>query len=367
MTAKREQARTTIRSVAERAGVSVKTVSRVIGGHPNVSEATRSRVREVMAQMEYTPSAAARSLRGQHKGAVTIIADNLTTTPDSFEIVRGVREVTEREAHLLMIGETSGDRAVFATLLDEFRSQRSAAILKVTMSHQQVFVEQRVNQSPMVLVNCFEAYDRYPTVVPDDRGGSAAATSALLGLGHDRVALVGLLPDMVATRLRHHGYLEAHADAGVPVDDRLVRHAVSTTEADEFAPLADVLEELFALDEPPTAVMCGNDKMALRTLMWVQQRGHVVPDDVSVVGFDDYRLITENTLPRLSTVQLPYFEMGRHAAQLGLDRAAARRVLLPCTFVARDSTGAPSRGLTSRPAVLPRPSASPQRHPGDVG
>ena len=341
--------RPTIREVAERAGVSVKTVSRVLSGHDSVREQTRARIEAVMAGMEYFPSAAARSLRGRRTGIVSLITDHLTTTPHSFELVKGVQSVCDERGALLMIGKTDDNPETFQRLVAEFRRHRTDAIIKATMHHRRVRIRGTFTTCPLVLVNCFEAENRYPSLVPDDRGGAYAATRFLLMKGHRRIAFLGLSPDMVATQLRGAGYRRALDEAGL-AEHTMVRQGTDDGPADEFRSLPQLLSDLLARPKPPTALFCGNDKMAMRTLMLLASMGVHVPRDISVVGFDDYRFISENVVPPLTTMSLPYYAMGARAAKLALDRAAAHRILIPCTLMERRSVAAPApRASTGGP------------------
>lgn len=328
----------TIREVAKQAGVSIKTVSRMLSGHEGVRDETRRKIQKVMDGMEYYPSAAARSLRGQGTGLVALITDKLTTTPDSFEIVKGVQAACRERGKLLMIGETGGDKEVFERLVIEFRRQRPEALIKAAICHGEIVVEQTFSTCPLILVNCFERDGKFPAVLPDDQGGARAATEYVIHLGHRRIGHLGLLPDMVATRLRREGYLDALRSAGIPIDERLIRLGGSLPTGYEFAELPGVIRSLLDVDPPPTVIMCGNDKMAMRALMILHQMGIRVPEELSLMGFDDYRLISEHLIPPLSTVSLPYFDMGVRATELALGRGAgAQPVLMKCPVVPRES------------------------------
>ncbi len=330
----------TIREVAKKAGVSIKTVSRMLSGAEGVRDETRRRIQKVMDGLEYYPSAAARSLRGQKTGLIAFITDSLTTTPDSFEIVKGVQTTCAREGRLLMIGETNGDAEALNRLVVEFRRQRPDAVLMASMSHTRIVVEHSFATCPLVLVNCFEADNRFLAVVPDDYGGALDATRRMLELGHRRIGHLGLDPETIATKLRLDGYVQAHREKGMPVDEALVCVDASQAEGSEFVQLPAIIDRMLNLPDPPTVLMCGNDKMALRTLLLLHAKGLHVPDDISLVGFDDYKVISENLLPQLTTVALPYFEMGVRAAELAMKPAHPKRILSPCRVVERDSTRA---------------------------
>lgn len=327
----------TIHDVAFKAGVSIKTVSRVLNGASEVSEKTRIRIEQAMHSLDFTPSAAARMLRGRPTGLVAVIAERLTTTPDATEIIRGIHLVCEQLGKVLLIGETGGKAAVANRLVADMRERRVEAILFATSFHSEVHIEQLLGRTPTVLANCFEASGRFTQVVPDDEGGGYAATKLVLEAGHRRIAFLQLIPDMVATSLRLRGFHQAMKDYGVTPNTEWLIHAAETSEADEFAHLSQAVDRLFATKIPPTAILCGNDKMALRVIFILQQRGLRVPVDVSVVGFDDFRMISEALAPGLTTVSLQYRRIGEISARFALEGTSAEptTVRLPCLPVMR--------------------------------
>ena len=343
----------TIYDVARRAEVSVKTVSRALNSFSGIREETKTRIERAMDELDYHPSAAARSLRGRGTDIVAVVADNLTVAPDSFEIVKGVQSVCATRGKLLMIGEMKGRRHGLKLWIRNFLRQRAEAILVVTLAHRHIDVQQCSRNSPLVLINCFSDSARHSCVVPDDEGGAFSLATALLRQGHRRIAHLGLPPDMMAARLRAAGYRDAHRRFGLPVDERLIVSGFSQ-HADELHDLPRVLDALLSLSPPPTALMCGNDKMAMRALMLLRAGGVRVPEDISLAGFDDYRMLSQGLIPSLSTVALPYFDMGATGAAMALDGVTPQRVVMPCPLVLRDST-APYRGSASDLARIARP------------
>ncbi|MBB3062304.1 LacI family DNA-binding transcriptional regulator [Microbulbifer rhizosphaerae] len=307
-----------IKDVAELAGVSVKTVSRILGGFEGVSPRTRERVQEAMNRLEYYPSAAAQSLRGKETGLVSLITDHLTTTPDAYEIVAGIQSVCERHGKLLLIGETGGSDKNFQSLVEDFRRQRAQAIIFATMYHREVEIKQSFERCPLILLNCFDAHSGYPSIVPDDEQGAFDATEHLLARGHKRIAFLTLFEDMPATPLRTRGYRRAHEQRGIEIDPSLVVAGVFRDPEDEFSGLEARLKALLDGPDAPSAILCGNDKMAMRVYMQAITLGFRVPGDLSIVGYDNYRMIAENLVPKLTTVSLPYFRMGELAAELAI-------------------------------------------------
>lgn len=316
----------TINDVAKLANVSVKTVSRILTGQNNVSDKIRQKVEVAMKTLEYYPSAAATALRKQTSGIVSLITDNLTITPDSFEIVAGVQSVCEKQGKMLLIGETGGSAKNFSRIAEDFRRHRAEAIIYATFFHKQVDITESFSRCPLILVNCFEANLRYPTILPDDESGGYTAAKTLIGVGHKRICHLTLHLDMPAAQLRLKGYQDALNDAGINYDTDLVRVGVTTDKKDEFVNMPQLLESIFNLKSPPTAIMCGNDKMAMRVYMLVRRMGYRIPEDISIVGYDNYSIIAENLLPQLTTVELPYFKMGVKAAELAVSINATAEV-----------------------------------------
>ncbi|MES3020209.1 MAG: LacI family DNA-binding transcriptional regulator [Pseudomonadota bacterium] len=335
----------TIHDVAEKAGVSIKTVSRVLNDASSVSEKTRDRIEQAMKALDFAPSAAARMLRGRPTDLVAVIAEKLTTTPDSSEIIKGIQSVCEEQGKMLIIGETGGKASTANRLVADMRTRRVEAFIFATPFHREVTLHEMLGQTPTVLANCFEASARYPQVIPDDEGGGYAAAQAVLQAGHRKIAFLQLIEGMVATDLRLLGFQRAMREHGVAPNANWLVYGASPVDDGEFCQLSGSIERLFATANRPTAILCGNDKMALRVIFILQRRGLRVPDDVSVVGFDDFRLISEALDPGLTTVSLPYREIGELAARRALSPAAElpATVLVPCRAVMRGTVAPPAK------------------------
>jgi LacI family transcriptional regulator len=333
----------TIHDVAEKAGVSIKTVSRVLNDASSVSEKTRLRIEQAMQILDFAPSAAAQMLRGRPTDLVAVIAERLTTTPDSSEIIKGIQSVCEEQGKMLIIGETGGRASVANRLVADMRTRRVEAIIFATPFHREVTLNEVLGQTPAVLANCFEAAPRFAQVVPDDEGGGYAAAQVVLQAGHRRIAFLQLIEDMVATGLRMRGFRRAMQEHGVRPDEAWLLHGAMPAAADdEFSQLKSTIERLLAHADRPTAILCGNDKMAMRVIFILQRRGLRVPEDVSVVGFDDFRLISEALDPGLTTVALPYREIGAIAARQAFgERQEAGILRVPCHAVMRGTVMPP--------------------------
>lgn len=312
----------TIYDVAKAAGVSPKTVSRVINGDAPVGRSTREIVEKAIADLGYVPSNAARVMRSNRSGLIGLITGAISNTPEPAEpaglpelyIVQGVQEIFAAEAKTLMIADTGGRSDRIAPLVTTFRQHRVEGLIYVADFHQKTSFERRPGDPPVVLVNCYDDAGT-PSVLPDDRASQQALVARLIAAGHRRIAYLTLSATMDATRLRLEGYRDAHRAADIAVDDALVVEAYRR----DHGPMQDALDHVLSLPEPPTVICCGNDEMAMRLYGMLRTRGIEVPERISVAGFDNYRAISETLFPPLTTAELPYREMGRQAAGLLLD------------------------------------------------
>lgn len=326
----------TIKEVAQAAGVSVKTVSRYLSGYQGIRDTTRDKIRNAIESLDYHPSAAAQSLRGVGSKVIAMVADYLSAASGTPDIIRGAQQVCGEHGKLLMVGETGGSKESFNTLMDGFQRQRVEAILFATAAHSQVSIDRDITRCPLVLINCFDSARDLPHVTPDDFNGSYEATRALLDAGHSNIAMIGLPADMISGEQRRRGYEKAMLDSSAQPASILFRNCESGDGENSFEGLPDILDEVLALQPRPTALMLGNDEMAMRTMQLLAERDISVPADISLVGYDDCQLIATNLLPQLATVKLPYYEMGRTAALLAIEGENVQKSL-HCPFVPRAS------------------------------
>jgi LacI family transcriptional regulator len=338
----------TITTVAARAGVSIKTVSRVMNEPDSVAEATRERVLAVAAELNFVPDQRARAMRSGRSGVVGFLSDVIATTPYSVDIVRGVEDALAERGISLLIGNTENRPGGLPTILRSFRASRVEGIVFATMFHRQADEFAAGESLPAVLVNCFFTGGGIPTVLPDDEAGGHAVGKYLIGLGHRRIAYLTLPPDAEATRLRRSGLMRAFADAGAPFPAGLVvAGQLSAPHLDQNFAYETALE-LLGRRPRPTAIFCGNDELALQVYNAAAALGVRIPDDLSVVGYDDYHLFSQGLRPALTTVELPYRRMGRIAAGLLTQRisdgpAATQTIRVEGPLVVRHSTAAPAQ------------------------
>lgn len=312
----------TIYDVARRAGVSPKTVSRVLNSDGPVGEKTREAVEAAMRELGYVRSNAARMMRAQKSGIIGLITGAISTKnqpstqqglPDLY-IVQGIQRALESSGMTVMIADTAGRNDRVPHLIDTFLSHRVEGLIYVAEYHQEVNLTQLPDDTPLVLANCFDARGT-PAVVPDDRRLQRDLVRRLIAAGHRRIAYLSLRPDMVAGRLRPQGYREALEEAGLPFDPALLQHV--DFDQPEIGPqlLWDTIDRILQLDQPPSVLCCGNDQMAMMVYGILRSMGRKVPDEIGVAGFDNYRAIAETLYPPLTTVDLPYNAIGVRAGE----------------------------------------------------
>ncbi len=313
----------TIYDVARAAGVSPKTVSRVLNGDAPVKKHTRDAVQKAMADMGFVPSSAARSMRSNKSGLVGLITGAISTKPEGPEpqglpdlgIVQGIQRVMANSGKTLMIADTGGQFDRVAPLINTFLQHRVEGLIYVAEFHQRVVLPPIPAGQFLVLANCFDDLCT-PAVLPDDRRCQHDLVAQIIQNGHRRIGFLTLLKTQTASGLRTEGYREALAEAGIEFDPSLVVTPYPDRNLMDSQLLWDAIDRLLTLPQPPTVLCCGNDEMALRVYGILRTRNIRVPEDISVAGFDNYRVIAETLYPPLSTVVLSYTAMGARAADL---------------------------------------------------
>lgn len=364
--------RTTMTDVATAAGVSQTTVSLVLNPHSGakLSEATRNRVLDAVARLGYrsTRQAAPAPARpGGGRNLIVYLADELSTTQHPAVNIDGAREAAWNHNCLLAVYATRGDEALeLATLQATLANPSVLGIIYATISTREVELPHGFGELPAVLLNCYDAERRYPSVVPAEVAGGHVGTEHLLARGHRRIGFINGEPWMDAARDRLKGYRQALATADLPFDPRLVRDGdwmVDTGRAHALSLLAE--------PAPPTALFCANDLMAIGAIDAVRSLGLRVPEDVSVLGYDDQE-VARHMDPPLSTMVLPNFELGQTAVDLLVQRAASmaapaerqRMLKVECPLVERSSVAAPA-GAAGAPRGVPAKRLQPaKRRPG---
>lgn len=334
--------------VARLADVSPATVSFVLNetAGQTISDETRRRVLQAVAELDYRPNRAAQGLRQGRSATIGFVSHDADFGVFAASAIKGAHEASIRHGNLLLLVNTGGSNRQAAQLVGELLDRQADALIFAAAGTRSVVVPKHAGRVPTVLLNCFTPHDPTATILPDEERGGREATQALLDLGHRDIAYLTGTPSAWATKARLRGFREALRAAGLDPKD----HAVlsGNYQADSGHELA---RTLLRRGHRPTAIMCGNDRMAVGALFALLEAGLRVPEDVSVMGYDDQFQLAAEIRPALSTVRLPYDVMGRLAAEqlaAGGPAVQAGRTLVHCPLVMRDST-APLAGQPGRP------------------
>ncbi|MFE6197354.1 LacI family DNA-binding transcriptional regulator [Streptomyces sp. NPDC057838] len=331
--------RVTITEIARRAGVSVPTVSRVVNGRSDVSPQTRARVEDLLRRHGYRKRPAAPGVRA---GLIDLVFNTLDS-PWAVEIIRGVEEVAHAAGVGTVVSALHGRSGDAREWMRNLRARASDGVVLVTSALEPTLHEElRILGVPLVVVDPAgsPALD-VPTIGAANWSGGLAATEHLLSLGHRRIGLIAGPPRLLCSRARLDGYRAALEGAGVPPDSSLVAPGDFRPESG-FAACNLLLD----LPEPPTAVFAAGDRMALGAFEALRRRGLRVPQDMSVVGFDDLPEVRWSS-PPLTTIRQPLTDMGRLAARTVLrlthdEHPDPPRVELGTHLVIRSSTAPPA-------------------------
>jgi LacI family transcriptional regulator len=329
-----------IRDVAAEAGVSVTTVSHVMNEAPNaqVRAETRERVLAAAERLGYKPNRMARSLRTRQTRTIALISDTIATTPYAGQMILGAQRAAQDKGFTVVLFNTGEDPEVEKRELKAALDYQVDGVIYATMYHRVVSVPKQLDGTPVVLLDAESPDSDAPSVVPDEVTGGRTATEELTSQGHRRIGFINNTDDVPATSGRLQGYRDGLAAAGLEYDASLVVNDVSETWGGYRAARA-----LLSGTDRPTAVFAYNDRMAMGAYRAAAEAGLRIPNDLSIVGFDDQQLITRGLYPELSSVALPHFDMGFWAgetlAQL-LDEPESelttpRPLLMPCPLVRR--------------------------------
>ena len=315
----------TLKDVARMASVSTKTASRVLNDDPKVAPGTRAAVIEAMQALDYVPDAAARSLRAGTDRMVGVVVDSVG---DVFfaQLVARIEAVLDEAGYRVLIASSNRDPQRERDTVQSFVQRRCAGVI-VAPSRRDSLVGVRLRDVPVVFVDRAGDVPGAQSVVVDDFGLARLATSHLIAHGHRRIALLSDLPKVETTARRHEGFRAAMAEAGLPVDERLVR-----SDCPGPSEVMRVIESLLALDEQPTALISTNTRLSLGVVPALHQHGRT---DIALVAFGDFAM-AESLTPAVTVIDHSPEAVGAAAARALLDRlqpADAAAATEPITFV----------------------------------
>jgi LacI family transcriptional regulator len=340
--------RVTMTDIAKAAGCSQAAVSFVLNNTPGMrlSQQTRDRVIEAARQLGYVApvfsSPPGLATASKLDGVIGFAVDQLATSPEAVVAIEGARQASWNAGNVLLVTQTMSDPVMEPRAIKALTSSGISALIYMTIFTREVEMPDyfRELDIPIILLNCYTADYAFPSVVPSEIAGGQTSTRHLIAHGHHRIATITGEPWMQAAQDRLTGYRRALATADIPFDPELVIEGDWSASAGYSATM-----KLLALTDPPTAIFCQNDRTAIGCYEALKEAGLRIPEDMSVVGYDDEE-ISRHLVPPLTTSILPHQAMGQWAIE-HLDSSISSRerrypiTKLECSLVKRASVAAP--------------------------
>lgn len=327
----------TISDVARRAKVSRSTVSRVLNNQMHhVREETRRAVLEAARELDYKPNSIARSLKTKRSHCIGVVTDDIDT-PYLPSMLKAIEQYVFSRGYSALVcntGYESDRQRAYVEMLAQRQVDGIIFAASLVYSH----TDELMNSGlPIVYACSHSPHEKKNSVLPDDVHAAEQVVDHLVGLGHRRIGYINGPEHVIPSQERIRGYKDALKGHEIQFDERLIRNG----EWEDPQSGYQAAKELLALDNPPTAIFAANDIMAAGVIDAAHDLGLRVPDDVSVIGYDD-RDVARFLKPSLTTVRLPMADIGSAAAQMLIDclehgEALMDSTYVPCQFVVRDS------------------------------
>ncbi len=329
----------TMSDIARLAGVSRTSVSFVLNNHTSsasIPAETKERILEAAKKLSYRPNLAAQVLHTNQTHTIGFITDEIVTTPYAVNIIRGAQDAAWAQGKLLLIVNTDSNPTMIETAVEMMLGRQVEGIIYAAMYHHKVALPANIYEGSAVLLDCFSDDHSLPSVVPDEVQGGRTATEVLLNKGHRRIGFINTVDRTPAATGRLEGYKQALQAYDIPFDENLVRsHAGETRGGYQGT------QELLQVRDPPTAIFCFKDGMAMGIYDALRTLGLSIPNDVAVMGFDNQELIAAQLSPPLSTIQLPHYEMGMWAVEFLLEHNDESmppvQHVIECPYIERQS------------------------------
>jgi LacI family transcriptional regulator len=331
----------TIRDVAKLAGVSISTVSRVMNAPETVVPEKRRRVQEAIERLQYQPNAFARGLIYKKSNIIGVMIPDIEN-PYYAGLLRGIQDAAVRLKHSVIICNTDHDKSrMLAYARNLFEKQADGIIFASDTLFREFYDEMKRSKLPFVLISTEAPEYDVPSVDIDNEQAACEAVRYLIGLGHREIGMISFpIGDMISGAPRHAGFLRALGEAGL---DRCASYVEFA--AYRFEDAYEAASRLFARAPQITAVFAASDEFAMGTIACARDYGRTVPDQLSVVGFDDIRM-AHMFIPRLTTIEQPVYQMGVRAVHklhelVANGKVADLRERLPHRLIVRESTASP--------------------------
>ncbi|WP_409304106.1 LacI family DNA-binding transcriptional regulator [Peribacillus sp. SCS-155] len=294
--------------VAKKANVSTATVSRVINSG-KVKKETSEKVLEAIQKLNYQPNMLARQLRRLETKTILVVVPDITNTFFSG-ILRGIEAIAAENGYQVLLGDAQNDIQRESSFLDILRQKKADGMILLTARINGELIDEIANEYPVVLACEYIEGSQIPTVSVDNISSARKATDHLIELGHKRIGFISGPLNVIVGRDRLKGFQQSMAQNGLPIDPLLVQEGDFSYESGY-----NMMLKLLAIEELPTAVFAASDDMAMGAIKAIKSRGLNVPEDISVIGFDDIKFASIFE-PALTTMSQPTFEIGSKAMTL---------------------------------------------------
>jgi len=326
--------------IARIAGVSPATVSYVINNGPRpVSKETREKVLRVIRETDYQPSAIARNLRSKSSSTLGLIIPD-THNPYYAEVIRGIEGIAFENGYTVFICHSGYDDQRELQYVNILRMQRVAGVIWIpATSNSEPYYKLVDNGIPTIVLDHFIDIESAPYITTNNFQGGYIATEHLIKLGHKRIGAINRPVELGHSKDRILGYKAALCDFGIPVDESLI-----VCGGYNIKNGYEALKTFLSLNHPPTAIFAYNDIQAIGAIRAAYQSGIRIPQDLSIVGFDDIPEASF-TCPALTTISQAKYDMGRLGSEMILklineqDLPAETKIILDVQFIERESTG----------------------------
>jgi LacI family transcriptional regulator, repressor for deo operon, udp, cdd, tsx, nupC, and nupG len=295
--------------VAKRASVSTATVSRVLSKPGAVKEATTQKVLKAIEDLNYQPNILARQLRRLITNTILVVVPDITN-PFFSNVLRGIKSVATTNGYQVLLGDTGNDVELENGYLNILQQKKADGMILLTARMEPHIIEEATKSFPIVLACEYIEGSSIPTVSIDNISGARKATEYLIKLGHKRIGCITGPLNVVLGRDRLKGYYQAMIQKGLDVEPVLIQEGDFTYESG-----FNLMMKFLALGEWPTAIFAANDEMAMGAIKALKSKGIKVPDDISIIGFDDIRFASIFE-PTLTTIAQPAFAIGVNAMEL---------------------------------------------------
>jgi LacI family transcriptional regulator, repressor for deo operon, udp, cdd, tsx, nupC, and nupG len=321
--------------VAKKANVSTATVSRVLTKPGAVKEVTTQRVLQAIEALNYQPNVLARQLRRLETNTILVVVPDITN-PFFSNVLRGIKSVAATNGYQVLLGDTGNDVELENSYLNILQQKKADGMILLTARMDPQIVEEATKSFPIVLACEYIEGSSIPTVSIDNISGARKATEYLIELGHKRIGCITGPLNVVLGRDRLKGFYQAMTRKGLDVEPVLVQEGDFTYESG-----FNLMMKFLALSEWPTAIFAANDEMAMGATKALKSKGVKVPEDISIIGFDDMRFAAIFE-PALTTIAQPAFAIGTNASELLIklinkEEVKREQIILDDHLVVRES------------------------------